>query len=188
MKVRLFLFVVFCSLNITYGIAQKCKVQGVVRYEFNDYVGYKVDIGAEIKFIAKEDADSLNVLHWDEYEKLAKKQSYHLIMKQSAEDSYVGEDVIRSFSGFSVEDEARLKELDKICLIEYVKGVSLSSYVGLVDNSGKYEVEIPYGEYYVIAKSANRERSTVTELTGRVIFKLVKIDKPVKILSFDFDY
>ena len=41
MKVRLFLFVVFCSLNITYGIAQKCKVQGVVRYEFNDYVGYK---------------------------------------------------------------------------------------------------------------------------------------------------
>ena len=73
-------------------------------------------------------------------------------------------------------------------MIEYVKGVSLSSYVGLVDNSGKYEVEIPYGEYYVIAKSANRERSTVTELTGRVIFKIVKIDKPVKILSFDFDY
>ena len=73
MKVRLFLFVVFCSLNITYGIAQKCKVQGVVRYEFNDYVGYKADIGAEINFIAKEDADSLNVLHWDEYEKLAKK-------------------------------------------------------------------------------------------------------------------
>ena len=88
MKVRFFLFVVFCSLNITYAIAQKCKVQGVVRYEFNDYVGYKADIGAEINFIAKEDADSLNVLHWDEYEKLAKKQSNHLIIKQSVEDSY----------------------------------------------------------------------------------------------------
>ena len=188
MKVSLFL-VVYLFLNSVLGMAQKCKVQGVVRYKYNDYIRYKEDIGAEISFIAKADADSLNISHWDEYGRLAQKQSAHKILAKSVESSYAAnEDVIRSVSKFSVNDEARLKKLDEICLAEYLRGVTLSSYVGLVDNSGKYEVEIPYGEYYVIAKSANRKRSTLTEITGRILFKEIQIDKPMKILSFDFDY
>ena len=61
--------------------------------------------------------------------------------------------------------------------------------IALVDNSGKYELELPYGEYYVIAKSKNRSRSfSTTEKEGRILVKEVVISKPTTILSFDFDY
>ena len=168
-------------------IAQECKVQGIVRYKFNDYVGYKSDNGAQVYFVEKKAIDSSNVEIWKEYEALADKQTFHLLLMNES-DGVVGEETVREFSKFSVADEKRLNEIDSQCLVYYIQWVGNASYVALVDDSGKYEVEIPFGEYYVIAKSANRERLTITELTGRALLQETNINKNVKIISFDFKY
>ena len=44
------------------------------------------------------------------------------------------------------------------------------------------------GEYYIVVKSASRKRDILPELTGRLLLRTIKIDRPAKIESFEFSY
>lgn len=170
--------------------AQNCNIQGVVQYEYNDYVGYKIDAGAEIGVISLKTANEIGVSveTWDKYEKLAKSYMSYLDFKNDDETRYVPESTIRSLLGWSQKDEDELKSLADECFSQYIKTVDNFEYIALVDASGKYTLTLPYGEYIIIVKSKHRERPLVAELTGRIIVEKVKIEKPARIISFDFCY
>lgn len=168
--------------------AQECNVKGVVKYEYNDYVGYKIDEGAEIYVLSKQKADSIDIQIWQEYEKIAKNYMRYLRYKNGDDISYLGDETIRGFAGFSTSSESRLNELDKKCLHQYFYFVENAEYIEVVDGSGKYSLKLPYGEYFILAKSKNRERPLVSELTGRVLIEEATVNKPTKIVSFDFCY
>lgn len=93
--------------------AQNCNIQGVVQYEYNDYVGYKIDAGAEIGVISLKTANEIgvNVETWDKYEKLAKSYMSYLDFKNDDETRYVPESTIRSLLGWSQKSEDELKSL-----------------------------------------------------------------------------
>lgn len=98
------------------------------------------------------------------------------------------DDAIRRLAKFTKENETELKELSSECLIQYIENKSIAPYMSLIDSSGKYSIELPYGSYFVFVKSTNRTRPTFAELTGRLILERVTIDKPTQVLSFDFEY
>ena len=81
-----------------------------------------------------------------------------------------------------------LDELDGKCLEQSLAIRESCEDFDIIDESGKYELTLPYGEYYILFISKNRERPTVTELTGRKIVKKIKVDKPATLLSIEFGY
>ena len=168
--------------------AQNCNLKGVVKYEYNDYVGYKIDEGAEIYVVSAKNAECINAQTWLEYERLAEGYMRYLKYQKDDDIRCLDDATIRRFAEFSVSSENSLKELDKECFEQCAFIKDNAEYIELVDGTGKYALQLPYGEYYILVKSKNRERPLVTELTGRVLVEKVKIDKPSKILSFDFCY
>lgn len=184
-----FLFLVALIIATSMGLnAQICNVKGVVKYEYNDYVGYKIDEGAEIYVIPTQKADSIDINIWGEYESIAK--NYMTYLKYKNDDDFKGLDeaTISRFAGFSTSSKIVLDKYAKDCYNQYIYFTENAEYVELVDGSGKYSLKLPYGEYYIMAKSKNRERPILVELTGRVLIEKVTINKPVKIISFDFCY
>ena len=170
--------------------AQNCNIQGIVQYEYNDYVGYKIDAGAEIGVISLKTANEigLNVETWNKYEKLAKSYMSYLDFKNDDEVRYVDDNTIRNLLGWSKQSEDELKSIADECFSQYINAVDNFEYIALVDASGKYTLTLPYGEYIIIAKSKHRDRPLIAELTGRILVEKVKIEKPAKIISFDFCY
>ena len=166
-KVALVFVVLF---SVAFGVyAQSGKIKGVVQYKYNDHIGYKIDVGAEIYVVSKSNAPEFNISKWDEYEKTA--------LASIKFWEYLG------------EPAASFHPLDAYCNKDYQKMSQLFEDVALVDASGKYELELPYGEYFVFVKSKNRTRSfSQTEKNGRILVKQIRVEKPVALLSFDFDY
>lgn len=169
----------------------KCNISGIIRYLYNDHIGYKVDLGAEIYVIKKKqllfDMPLLNL-----YEKLAKEKINHLKLKESVKDDYlVSESDIIKFSNFSEVDERRLNEIDSSIFDNYTKVITTKGIITqsiLIDSSGKYNITLPYGEYYFVFISKNRKRPTLTEITGRKHIEVISINQPQKFVSYDFDY
>jgi hypothetical protein len=187
-KFILTIAMIFASSVI--AIAQQCKVQGLVQYKFNDYVGYKIDAGAEIGVISLENAKKLgfNKKDWEDYDRLSKDYIKYLEVKNDPEITDVNLFLQLLGVKFTNKEKELLDSLDSKCLSQYLEISSNYEYIELVDASGKYALTLPYGEYYIFAKSKNRERALVLELTGRILMEEIKIDKPTKIVSFDFDY
>lgn len=184
-----FLFLVALIIATSMGLnAQECNVKGVVKYEYNDYVGYKIDEGAEIYVLSKQKADSIDIQIWQEYEKLAKNYMRYLKYKNDDDFSSLDEATICRFAGFSTSSKSVLDKYDKKCFHQYCYFVENAEYIEVVDGSGKYSLKLPYGEYFILAKSKNRERPLVSELTGRILIEKITVNKPTKIVSFDFCY
>lgn len=186
-KLLSFLLLTFMCVIIN---AQECNIQGVVQYEYNDYIGYKIDTGSEIGVVSVKKALELGVVaeDWRNYEKLAKQYMKYLSWKNDDELSVYGISTIRDITGFSIDTEIELKKYDNLCCEQYIKLLGNYEYETLVDGTGKYALTLPYGEYLIFAKSKNRQRPLSTELTGRILVEHIIINKPSKIISFDFCY
>lgn len=168
---------------VTSKVEQLCNLQGTVQYKYNDYVGYKIDVGAEVYVYPLEKFSHIFSL-WQEYEKLVKcKMSYIKYKEYNISDANR-----RSLSSFSREDEAQFDSIESQLLTEYIKTKDEYVNVSLIDNSGKYSISLPYGEYIVVFKSKNRTRLTLFELSGRITFEKINVDKPALLISCDFDY
>lgn len=188
MKIK-FLFLLLLVLISTATLkAQKSNIKGVVRYEHNDYVGYRADVGAEIYVISVQKADSVDISKCKKYEECAKDYMKYKIEKADPDNRYIDDSMLRLISGFYKADEEALNDLDSYFFNQSSFIKENAEYIELVDESGKYSIELPYGEYYFLAKSNNRDRSLMSELMGRVLIEKVTIDKPSKIISFDFCY
>lgn len=181
-------------ISTTYIYAQECNLQGIVQYKRNDYVGYVTDVGATIGFIQVKNDTTINFPLWEEYQRIAPK--YAAYLRHSGSDNVIkyhmenADEYFMSISGLSADEKKYLKDtLDEKCFSNRVSIFEMEyDYVVLIDESGKYNLNIPYGEYYMVAESENRKRATITELMGRIIIQKVTINKPTKILSIKFDY
>ena len=178
---RMALLITLAVITLGTIYAQKCNLQGVVRYKYNDYLGYKIDVGAEVRIIEVHDAKVVIRTLWQKYDELAGNMMNYLSLKKEIDG--LDDDAIRRLAKFTKENETELKELSSECLIQYIENKSIAPYMSLIDSSGKYSIELPYGSYFVFVKSANRTRPTFAELTGRLILERVTIDKPTQVLS-----
>lgn len=189
--ITLLFFAAFCSLVYAQDI---CQVTGIVRYHYNDYIGYRPDLGAEIYFIPKTANDTIPHLNlWEEYEVLACQGMKYMksISEWKKEGIYFDEyeSFLRSNYSYQKADEARVDELDKILFGERDALLKNDDNVALVDASGMYTISLPKGEYYVVFVSANRKRLLwLTELLGRTHVTEIELKGASKKASFDFDY
>lgn len=183
-RILLFTFAIF-YLNTAFIMAQKCNLQGIVRYKYNEYLEYKIDVGAEIRIIEVHEAKAVIRTLWQKYDKLASIMVNYLSLKKK---SSTDDDTIRKLTGFSKERETELNELSAKCYEQYIDNWLIAPYMGVIDSSGRYSIELPYGSYFVFVQSANRTRPSISEQAGRLILERVTIDKPTQILSFDFEY
>lgn len=180
-KSVLLLFVLF-ALGAN---AQECKLKGFVRYKHNDYVGYRADAGAEVYVLSSQNNRYLKKVSWDAYEAYAEQYVKYLEVKN---DPDVPKGYLSLFTSWSVSDKDNLDRLDKECLDQYMKSIDTFEDIALIDESGKYEFQLPYGEYYILVVSKNRDRPTLLEISSRKMLYKVKLNQPAKILSIDFGY
>ena len=180
---------------LCYGVSSAqstCKVQGVVRYYYNDTFKYRPDLGAEVKFIPKTKQDTIpSCDKWDEYETKSHKVVNYLLgvaefKKEGIYSSYADSE-IRNIYKVGDDDINRVKTLSEELFLEVLIMANSTEYVTIVDNSGLYSISLPYGDYYVVMKSANRERPFMVDLLGRMYVKEVSINSATKVISHDFD-
>ena len=140
-----------------------CKVQGVVRYFYNDFVGYRADLGAEIRFIpVTPQATIPNCDKWSDYYWKSHTVISYLIKVEEWKDEciYYGDNKKTLQSLYGVDDEymEKFSQLSSDLIPEVTPLLERDEYMCLVDNSGMYLIELPQGEYYGVMKSANRKR------------------------------
>ena len=179
--------VMFVSLFVLIfgAYAETGKVKGVVQYKYNDYVGFKTDVGAEFYVVSVSKASNVDVETWEKYEVKTKEYMKYLEYKNDPE---IPSEYLRLFTSWKDADKKVLDELDGKCLEQSLAIKESCEDFDIIDESGKYELTLPYGEYYILFISKNRERPTVTEITGRKIVKKIKVDKPATLLSIEFGY
>lgn len=174
--------------STTEPVKQEGTIEGIVRFKFNDYQGYKIDIGSTVMIVNTAAIDS--IMSYEDiklYEDLAGRQTNFYISCKDIDGGYM-ETMARNLYQFDKSDEDYLQILDRKVIEAKLMAISNKQSVALVGGDGLYSLKAPYGEYYLVFQSKNRERNTVTELTGRIHFERVNISVPNSIISFDFDY
>ena len=163
--------------------AQTCRVQGVVRYYHNDFVGWKPDVGAEVWVVPKNKKYPTKLWlayqdqceRWLQYRRLAE---YAYGYQKSMEVSgFVGEDSLLTLSGEVLLQRIYIENADNRCILKQA----------LITGDGSYSLNVPYGRYYIICKSANRKRNTLLEMNNRYYIYEVSLNSSSNILNFDFD-
>ena len=169
MDLRRFITSITFLLSFVFAYAQNGKIKGIVQYKYNDYIGYKIDVGAEVYAVSKQNAGDFNLTKWNDYEKTVK--------------------TFIEYAEYLDEPIEGLSSLDLYCKRQYEKISERFEEIALVDNSGKYELSLPYGEYYIFVKSKNRNRSfSLTDSEVLILVKEINLSKPLLILSFDVDF
>lgn len=189
-KICILLAFVLCCVAVQ--AQSTCKVQGVVRYYYNDTFKYRPDLGAEIRFIPKTKQDTIpSCDKWDEYENKSRKVVNYLLTVAEWKDEGIyssdKDSMIRGVWGVEEGDVERVKSLSEELFTEVLLLLQNEKYMTVVDNNGSYNISIPQGEYYVVMKSANRDRPFMAELLGRIYVKEVSIESPTKVISHDFE-
>lgn len=181
---KLFFLFFLCLITPAVLSAQNCKVTGIVRYFYNDFIGYKPDTGAEVMFFKYNNKYKMpNIEKWDKYQTLMdnrRKYQYYLkyfSVKDSEEKSGFKESYTDSILALSAE-----LLIEKEVIVE-----TMIEYSTVVDASGKYEIDVPYGTYYVLFKSANRNINTLLENENKYYMIKVNLNSKTKILSLDFE-
>lgn len=184
LKKIILILVVITSTLITDAQTTTCKVQGVVRYYFNDYQGYKPDLGAEIYIVPKKEKDTIpHYKNWVEYEELINKKISYLKYHE-----YLPKIEAERFSGYKEAYDSLITNNSFICLSDRIAIEDrLAKFTVIIDASGLYSIQLPYGTYYFLFKSKNRTRGSVLEFQNRYYIKEIKIDKPTLMISFDFE-
>ena len=181
-----FLFIAVLLLgNCICTNAQQCKVQGVVQYFYNDFFGFKPDTGAEVLFIKYSSKYKVPTRKkWESYQSMTEK-----MIKYSVYRKDLSRDDAMHHSGFKPEYMDSIKALAPELLLERVliEEEGLAKYSTIVDASGKYEISVPYGTYYILIKSKNRKLPTLLEFQNRVYMVRTVLNSPTKIISYDFD-
>lgn len=184
-QIKKIILLIIAILGINVVNAQKCNVQGIVQYFYNDYIGFRADLGAEVLFIKYSSTNKApNIKKWNAYQDLIDK--YIIYRKCMA---WFSEEESSKKSGFKKEYIDSLETLSMELLEETLiyEDKNMIKYSTVVDDSGKYSINIPYGTYYVLIKSKHRRLPTVLEAINRQRMFRVVLNSPTKIISYDFD-
>lgn len=164
-------------------------ITGVVRYKYNDYQGYKSDLGAMVIAVPTSAIDS--IISFDKiklYEELAEKKTKHQMIRKELMSEGMNGDLAHTIVSFGESSEKQLEEIDSLIIDAFISAKMNKSNIAVVDASGTYTMSLPFGEYYIVFKSKNRERATISELSGRIHFEKLKLSTPAEIIGYDFDY
>ena len=174
----------FCCLCLT-SKAQQCNVQGIIQYYYNDYIGYKPDIGAEVMFIKYSSTHKIpNRSKWEKYQNLVDKWiKFRYLRKHFNFNDALNKVGLNECDKDTIQNLGVELANEKNNIIEK----NLVKYTTIVDATGKYSITIPYGTYYILIKSRNRKFPTVLEYENRYHMERVKLNSPTQIVSFDFD-
>ena len=175
------LFVV-ASMHIC---AQKCNVQGIVQYYYNDYIGFRADTGSEVYFIKYSSVHKVPTRQkWEKYQDMVEKRIKYTMLHR-----YLNRDEAEQHSGYKQEFEDSIQTLGGELLLErlLIEEEGLAKYTAVVDASGKYEISVPYGTYYILIKSKNRKIMTPLEALNRYHMERVVLKSSTKVVSFDFN-
>lgn len=165
--------------------AQQCRVQGVVQYYHNEYLGHQPDLGAEVMFIKYSSATKVpNRAKWEEYQDMVEKW-----IKAAYYRKYFALEEAYESAGFKEEYKDKIQELGIELALERMQCEDNGQvkYTTLVNGTGMYDITVPYGIYYVLIKSKNRKLPTVLEMSNRYHMVRVDLKSPTQVISFDFD-
>ena len=183
-RILLFTFAIF-YLNTAFVMAQNCNVQGIVRYFFNDYIGYKPDTGAEVMFIKYSKKYQIpKIKVWNNYQEMMDNWR-----KYKKSRKYFNVEDSERRSGFKEEYKDSILTMSGLLMLERDEIIEkgLVKYSTVVDATGKYSISIPIGTYYILFKSSNRQQGTLLETKNRYYMTRVKLTTSTKVLSYDFD-
>jgi len=203
----------FVSLTFT-GYSQT-KISGVITYYFNEYKGYKPDVGASVILI-----DSLTIrdFNYKLYEKFYYGKSYQDLYFGAMElyDKFSSSlkkmkkgkkyDKDRKIIKWAMKQAQESMERNKKQLVKYEYDtpqkylkIGVDLYIQLlkldedlpkktVDNNGNYSMNINPGVYYVYIKSKNRTGLLIPETDGKIYIKKIKIlENSDKDISYNFE-
>ncbi len=181
-----FFIICFLSILCFNASAQQCKVQGVIQYYHNDYLGYRPDLGAEVMFIKYSPTYKIpDRQTWETYQSLIDKWINFGELRR-----YYGETISYEKSGLKISDKDIIQELGVKLTVEKDNIIEkgLVKYTTIVNSTGMYDISVPYGTYYVLIKSKNRKFPTALELNNRYRMIRVVLNNPTKVISYDFDF
>ena len=184
MKKFLFIAVLLLGSSICMH-AQKCNVQGIVQYFYNDHFGFKPDTGAEVLFVKYSSKHKVpNRNKWESYQSMTEK-----MIKYSVYRKNLSRDDAMFHSRYKPEYMDSIRTLGAELFLEkiVIEQEGLVKYSTVVDASGKFDISVPYGTYYILIKSKNRELPTALEYNNRLYMVRTVLNSPTKIISYDFD-
>lgn len=162
-KTNVLLILFFVSLIVS------CKqepgtIKGVVTYYFNDYQGYKPDIGAKV-FVTKINCDTIK-----EYLSVSKDVAFVDELNairgiKSHFSDYLSK--IKYYAKDSIEYDKKEK-LANAQFFNATKSVVNEIYKTSVDGTGRYSIDVPPGEYNVIVVSSGRQNLNLLEINGNI--------------------
>lgn len=182
-------------INMIALLAISCKqepgtVTGVVTYFFNEYQGYKADVGAEV-YLTSENCDSinnyldashakqrieLNKLNLEELESYGENENSEMINdlnKLIKSDQEIVSSYTKDTAIFDQNEEKAFSKLHKI-------KTNNETYKTTVDGVGNFTIDVPPGKYNAIIISIGRTKENLLEVRGQIIIKSIEVKSKEK--------
>lgn len=176
-------------------LAVSCKqepgtVTGVVTFFFNEYQGYKPDIGAKV-YITSENCDSIdNYLsafqakeriqlynyYIEEYKTIGESEN-----KESIDDLYKSIESEQKTLNNYAKDSTVFKLNEEKAFLKFNKiTTNKDIYKTTVDGSGNFTIDVPPGKYNVIIVSVGRTKVNLLEHSGQILIKAIEVKSKEK--------
>ena len=143
------------------------RIYGVVTYFFNENLGNKPDVGAEIYVIDSEDIPNFNYATVDSFYNVSIYKSYKRMWTNPPTNKILGA-IYNKAKQYDL-DRKNINSLDRRASINMSQIIdSKDAIKTMVDGVGNYSIKVNPGFYYVCIRSKNRSDSYITESTGSI--------------------
>lgn len=144
---------------------KNCEVEGTVTFKLSKGEGNGVDVGSIVYFIPSNKFKDEYITLLDSVKLGVKSQRlYEVIYKKLYNKEQSIKLVGESYIPYSQTLDRDFK------LVKVYAEIKNSDYARcLIDNSGKYKITIPEGEYYVLFKSSNKTMDLSTAFASGLI-------------------
>ena len=158
---KLSVFIVVCILlSFTFLSCKKDpgKVTGTVTYFFNNYQGYKPDIGSTV-YVTKQNCDSLEM-----YINASCYDWKITYMKSLNDDGSYTEisNIYQTRFNEIVGDTSNYKKITNAAILTFIDihgKINKGDYMTTVNANGEFMVDVPPGEYNLLIVSSGRKTS-----------------------------
>ncbi len=158
-----YIFTIIASISIIafsqeQQITRYFTIRGVITYFYNDYQGYKPDVGAEI-YILQLSLENKEFNSIDTLLKRFREYSFY----------YLGIEIQSYGNSVNREDIERFNNIDRITynLCDSIKSSKYCIKV-VADGSGNFSRKVKKGNYFILIISKNATRATMTEARGMI--------------------
>ena len=174
-------FFCFCQ---TKQAENKCMLSGTVTYYANKYQGYKVDVGATVSIYNKKEIDAYDSLLFRKC-----REYFRLVSQREMAALYESVGHYDSEYKLTEKQKERFQYLTDSLFWDLFNALTKNNLIAefVIGANGTYIGEIPYGDYYIIAKSANRTRHYKPEVLNRFEIERIILNRDTKIENIKFE-